>query len=155
MKLKFMKKLLLLLLCVPMIFSCGNNKENKEKEEKEYEEVMEYLTELSCLTQSTWAYPMPNSPNPKIKYKFDVEKDTPFGPIQEFTFSYKTSDSTSCSGWGTWSKVGDWNGSNDKVIRIVHLSSDVSCASIIDEVAELTFIDCNLLKIRDKELIRE
>ena len=73
-----MKKLLLILLCVPLIFSCGESNGDNNNEELSSNKESSSDNIKSCLVGYDWC--MPNCNNPTMAWKFS----------NDGTFNYST-----------------------------------------------------------------
>ncbi|MAX68671.1 MAG: hypothetical protein CMP60_03145 [Flavobacteriales bacterium] len=115
-----MKKLLLILLCAPLIFSCGENNEKKNNKEIKSNSIK------SCLVGYDWCIPSCN--NPTTAWKFSTGG----------TFNYSTTMFGGMSASGTWEEYGNQD------IKIVYTRTSTG-----DLLPEKTIImpDCKSLKI--------
>ena len=114
-----MKKLLLLLLCVLLILSCGENNSQETQNEKT-------ISIKSCLVGYDWC--MPNCSNPTMAWKFSGDD----------TFNYSTTMFGGMSAWGTWEDVGN------NEIKIVYTRT--STGDILPDNT-ISMPDCKSLKI--------
>ena len=115
-----MKKLLLILLCVPLMFSCGESNGDNNNEESSSDSIK------SCLVGYDWC--MPNCNNPTMAWKFS----------NDGTFNYSTTMFGGMSAWGTWEDVGS------QEIRIVYTKT--STGDVLPEKI-INMPDCKSLKI--------
>ena len=113
-----MKKALLILLCLPLIFSCGDDKSTSSK--KSEKNIADYLAGYD------WC--QPNCNNPTAAWKFSSDG----------TFNYSTTMFGGMSAWGNWKGA---NGSQIEIIYTKTSSGDVLPNKI------LSMPDCNSLKV--------
>ena len=115
-----MKKLLLILLCVPLIFSCGESNGDNNNEESSSDSIK------SCLVGYDWC--MPSCNNPTMAWKFSTDG----------TFNYSTTMFGGMSAWGTWEDIGNQD------IKIVYTKT--STGDFLPEKT-ISMPDCKSLKI--------
>ena len=115
-----MKKLLLILLCVPLVFSCGESSGDNNNDESSSDSIK------SCLVGYDWC--MPSCNNPTMAWKFSSDG----------TFNYSTTMFGGMSAWGTWEDVGS------QEIRIVYTKT--STGDVLPEKI-ISMPDCKSLKI--------
>ena len=115
-----MKKLLLIFLCLPFIFSCGESNGDNNNEESSSDSIK------SCLVGYDWC--MPSCNNPTMAWKFSSDG----------TFNYSTTMFGGMSAWGTWEDVGS------QEIRIVYTKT--STGDVLPENI-ISMPDCKSLKI--------
>ena len=113
-----MKKALLILLCFPLIFSCGDDKSRSSKKSEKN------ITE--CLAGYDWCEP--NCNNPTAAWKFSSDG----------TFNYSTTMFGGMSTWGNWKET---DGSQIEITYTKTSTGDILPNKI------LSMPDCNSLKV--------